>query len=126
MVDATEIKLKKVAVTEEDVCTLLQRYSATTVLSLLREVAQFPEVKIDWQALVEKTKTGIKTAREYQMLWRHLAYRKPLIENVDPEDPPSDDDSDLEYELEARPPVSNEVATEALNCVKVRFNINYI
>uniref|UniRef100_A0A803LK52 Uncharacterized protein n=1 Tax=Chenopodium quinoa TaxID=63459 RepID=A0A803LK52_CHEQI len=73
MVDATEIKLKKVAVTEEDVCTLLQRYSATTVLSLLREVAQFPE----------------------------------------------DDDSDLEYELEARPPVSNEAATEALNCVKV-------
>lgn len=119
MVDAGEKKLKKVAVTEEDVCTLLQRYSASTVLALLREVAQFPEVKIDWQALVKKTKTGIRTAREYQMLWRHLAYRKPLIESVDPEDQPLDDDSDLECELEACPPVSNEAMMEASNCVKV-------
>ncbi|KNA10718.1 hypothetical protein SOVF_141520 [Spinacia oleracea] len=119
MVDAREKKLKKVAVTEEDVCTLLQRYTATTVLALLREVAQFPVVKIDWQALVENSKTGIKTARECQMLWRHLAYRKPLIESVDPEDQPMDDDSDLEYELEACPPVSDEAAIEASNCVKV-------
>lgn len=35
-----------------------------------------------------------------------------------------DDDSDLECELEACPPVINEAAIEASNCVKVRFNIN--
>lgn len=35
-----------------------------------------------------------------------------------------DDDSDLEYELEACPPVSDEAAIEASNCVKVRFDIN--
>ncbi|XP_010692386.2 uncharacterized protein LOC104905510 isoform X1 [Beta vulgaris subsp. vulgaris] len=119
MVDAIDKKLKKVAVTEEDVCTLLQRYSATTVLAVLREIAQFPKVKIDWQLLVKKTKTGITSPREYQMLWRHLAYRQPLIENVGPEDQPLDDDSDLECELEACPPVINEAAIEASNCVKV-------
>lgn len=51
-------------------------------------MAQFVGAKIDWQALVKKTETGIKSAREFQMLWRHLAYRQPLIENIGPEDQP--------------------------------------
>ncbi|KAL2924643.1 Phosphopantetheine adenylyltransferase [Bienertia sinuspersici] len=108
MVDA-----KKGVVTEEDIYTLLQRYSASTVLALLREVSQFPDVKIDWKVLVKETKTGIKSAREYQMLWRHLAYRQPLVQNLGSEDQPLDDDSDLEYDLEACPPVSGETAMEA-------------
>ncbi|KAL2893097.1 Telomeric repeat-binding factor 1 [Bienertia sinuspersici] len=83
MVDA-----KKGVVTEEDIYTLLQRYSASTVLALLREVSQFPDVKIDWKVLVKETKTGIKSAREYQMLWRHLAYRQPLVQNLGSEDQP--------------------------------------
>lgn len=110
---------EKGALTEEDVCTVLQRYSAGTVLALLKEVAQFVDVKIDWRALVEKTETGIKNVREYQMLWRHLAYRQPLIDNIGPEDQPLDDDSDLEYEVEACPAVSTADALEVSNCVKV-------
>ncbi|XP_021752113.1 uncharacterized protein LOC110717663 isoform X2 [Chenopodium quinoa] len=118
MVDKLQTKQLKGAITEEDVCNLLQRYSAGTLLALLKEMAQVVDVKIDWQALMAKTETGIKSAREYQMLWRHLAYRQPLIENVCPEEPPLDDDSDLEYEVEACPPVSTTDATEASNCVK--------
>ncbi|XP_021774839.1 uncharacterized protein LOC110738730 isoform X2 [Chenopodium quinoa] len=118
MVDKLQTKQLKGAITEEDVCNLLQRYSAGTLLALLKEMAQVVDVKIDWQALMAKTETGIKSAREYQMLWRHLAYRQPLIENVSPEEPPLDDDSDLEYEVEACPPVSTADATEASNCVK--------
>lgn len=40
-------------------------------------------MKIDWNALVKKTTTGISSAREYQMLWRHLAYRDSLIDRLD-------------------------------------------
>ncbi|KAI7749400.1 hypothetical protein M8C21_001644, partial [Ambrosia artemisiifolia] len=58
-------------------------YTATTVLSLLREVAQVQEAKIDWNALVKRTKTGITNPREYQMLWRHLAYRQQLIDKLE-------------------------------------------
>lgn len=63
--------------------SLLPRYSATTVLALLQEVAQFPEAKIDWNELVKKTSTGISNAREYQMLWRHLAYRDSLSDKLE-------------------------------------------
>lgn len=62
---------------------LMYRYTATTILALLQEVAQFPGVKIDWNALVKKTSTGISSAREYQMLWRHLAYRHSLVEKLE-------------------------------------------
>lgn len=55
----------------------------TTVLALLREVAQVTDVKIDWNELVKKTTTGITNAREYQMLWRHLAYRHGLVDRLD-------------------------------------------
>ncbi|CAL5432088.1 unnamed protein product [Camellia sinensis] len=48
-------------------------YEATTLLTLLQEVAQIQDVKIDWNALVKKTATGISNVREYQMLWRHLS-----------------------------------------------------
>lgn len=59
------------------------RYTATTVLALLQEVAQSEGVKIDWNALVKKTSTGISNAREYQMLWRYLAYRHTLLETLE-------------------------------------------
>jgi hypothetical protein len=39
--------------------------------------------RIDWRALAAKTATGITSAREYQMLWRYLAYRHDFVENVD-------------------------------------------
>jgi hypothetical protein len=102
-------KNKKGVISEEDVSALLQRYepfsflflstfyfwvikigfffvfryTATTLLALLQEVAQFDGAKIDWNALVKKTSTGISNAREYQMLWRHLAYRHVLPEKFD-------------------------------------------
>ncbi|KAH9325087.1 hypothetical protein KI387_005265, partial [Taxus chinensis] len=49
-------------------------YSATTVLALLQEVSKCANMKFDWNSLVKNTATGISNAREYQMLWRHLAY----------------------------------------------------
>ncbi|KAL6965964.1 hypothetical protein U1Q18_033913 [Sarracenia purpurea var. burkii] len=58
-------------------------YSPTKVLALLGEVAQVPDVKIDWNELAKKTSTGISNAREYQILWRHLAYRDTLADGLD-------------------------------------------
>ena len=58
------------------------------MLSLLQEVAQVEDAKIDWNALVKRTATGITNPREYQMLWRHLAYRDPLLENLEDEAKP--------------------------------------
>lgn len=61
------------------------RYDATTVLTLLQELSNSnnPGGKIDWNELVKRTATGISNAREYQMLWRHLAYRDDLTENLE-------------------------------------------
>lgn len=113
------MKKQKCFVTEEDISTLLQRYSATTVLGMLQEVGQVADEKIDWDALVMKSTTGITNAREYQMLWRHLAYRHVLLDKLEDGAQPLDDDSDLEYELEAFPAVSSEASAEAAACVKV-------
>ncbi|KAL2491241.1 Homeodomain-like superfamily protein [Abeliophyllum distichum] len=119
MVDKSKRKIG--SITEQDVCNLLQMYSATTVLVLLQEVAQVSvsQVKINWNELVKRTSTGISNAREYQMLWRHLAYRDALIDTFDNDAQPLDDESDLEYELEASPVVSNDASLEAAAYVKV-------
>lgn len=111
--------LKKNFLTEEDISTILQRYTATTVLALLQEVAQVQSVKIDWDELVKRTTTGISNAREYQMLWRHLAYHDSMMDRMDDAAQPLDDDSDLECEVEAFPGVSTEASAEAAACVKV-------
>ncbi|KAM7516902.1 hypothetical protein LguiA_006485 [Lonicera macranthoides] len=87
MVEMTK-KQKRGSISEEEVSTILKRYPATTVLTLLQEVAKVADVKIDWNELVKKTNTGISSAREYQMLWRHLAYRNALLERLDEEDQP--------------------------------------
>lgn len=119
MADAPLKKQKQCEFGEEDVCNLFQRYTAAQVLAFLREIAQSPGVKIDWNDLVKNTASGLTNARECQILWRHLAYRQPLPEKMEEQgDQPLDDDSDLEYELEASPPVSTELAMEAANCVK--------
>ncbi|KAL2544573.1 uncharacterized protein Fot_13806 [Forsythia ovata] len=118
MADKTK-KRKTGSISEEDVSTLLQRYSAQTVLALLQEVAQVPEKKIDWNAMVKNTTTGISNPREYQMLWRHLAYRVDLVDSLSDAADPLDDDSDLEFDLEAFPAVSRETSSEAAACVKV-------
>ncbi|KAL8521677.1 hypothetical protein ACS0TY_011984 [Phlomoides rotata] len=116
---------KKDSVTEEDASKLLQRYSMNTVLGLLQEVEEAAGEKIDWRQLVKKTKTGISGAREYQMLWRHLAYGETLIDQIDPDADPLDDGSDLEYEVEAFPPISREASAEATACVKVLIGSGY-
>ncbi|KAI3849203.1 hypothetical protein MKX03_030196 [Papaver bracteatum] len=113
---------RKGFISEEDIASVLTRYSAPTILALLKEVAQYPDVKIDWNVLVKKTTTGITNAWEYQRLWRHLAYCDKLPETVEEkleEQPLEDDDSDLEYELEALRPVNDEASLEAAACVKV-------
>ncbi|KAK4389038.1 hypothetical protein Sango_2240800 [Sesamum angolense] len=108
MVDKSR-KRKKGSVSEEDVSTLLERYSVW---------AQVAGEKIDWHEMVKNTATGISGAREYQMLWRHLAYGETLIDQFDHDADLMDDDSDLEYELEAFPAVGREASTEAAACVK--------
>ncbi len=65
------------------ICGFLFRYPATTVLALLQEVAHCAEMKMDWNALVKNTSTGISDAREYQMLWRHLAYHHALVQKFE-------------------------------------------
>ncbi|KAF5740145.1 hypothetical protein HS088_TW11G00211 [Tripterygium wilfordii] len=122
----TPAKKQKGLVSEGDISTLLQRYNATALLALLQEVAQSPEVKIDWEALVKKTSTGISNAREYQMLWRHLAYCHPMLDKLDDGAQPLDDDSDLEYEVEAFPGVTSEASTEAAACVKVLIASDFL
>ncbi|XP_065043220.1 uncharacterized protein LOC135676218 isoform X2 [Musa acuminata AAA Group] len=110
---------RKVGISEEDVSLLLQRYNPTTILTLLQEVSEAAGVRIDWNALVKRTATGITSAREYQMLWRHLAYHHTLLETIEDGAEPLDDESDLELEIEAVPAVSGETLSEAAACVKV-------
>ncbi|RZC55636.1 hypothetical protein C5167_014500 [Papaver somniferum] len=119
MASSNNTKRRKGLISEEDIASLLKRYSAPTILAVLKEVAQFPDVKIDWNVLVTKSATGISNAWEYQMLWRHLAYCSVLPETVEEKPEPLDDDSDLEYELETFPPASDEASLEAAACVKV-------
>ncbi|XP_020573705.1 uncharacterized protein LOC110020075 [Phalaenopsis equestris] len=105
---------------EDEVYALVQRYGASTIFTLLQEISLAAEkdVTIDWRTLVKATSTGISNAQEYQMLWRHLAYRVPLEKVEDGGDPLSDE-SDLEFELEATPNLSEELSTEVDCCVKV-------
>ncbi|WVY90388.1 hypothetical protein V8G54_035902, partial [Vigna mungo] len=108
----------KVPFSAEDTASLLQRYDAPTVLTLLQELANYPYSKFNWNDLAAKTSTGISNAREYQMLWRHLAYGHSMA-NLDDDAQPLDDDSDLESEREALPRLNKETATEAAAFVKV-------
>ncbi|KAJ4878387.1 Homeodomain-like superfamily protein [Raphanus sativus] len=98
-----------------------KEYDTTTILKLLQEMAYYAELKMDWNELVKKTSTGITSAREYQLLWRHLAYRDSLLPMDDDSAAPllQDDDSDMEFELEASPPVSVDAVSEAVAHVKV-------
>lgn len=52
------------------------------MLALLQEVAVVSERKIDWNAMVKNTSTGIYNPREYQKLWRHLAYGDDLVDSL--------------------------------------------
>ncbi|KAH0921129.1 hypothetical protein HID58_021147 [Brassica napus] len=113
-------KRRKITISEGDIASLLQRYDAKTILRLLQEMAFYSDVeKMDWNEMVRKTTTGITNAREYQMLWRHLSYRDPLLHVVEDDAHPLDDDSDMECELEASPEVSVEASVEAVAHVKV-------
>ncbi|KAL0794656.1 hypothetical protein Bca101_066033 [Brassica carinata] len=129
MVDSGNNKRRKRTISEGDIATLLPRYDAKTILRLLQEMSFYSDVKMDWNELVKKTTTGITNAREYQMLWRHLSYRDPLLPVEDDDAQPLDDDSDMECELEASPEVSGETSVEAIAHVKKstpteRINVN--
>ncbi|GFP81620.1 hypothetical protein PHJA_000305300 [Phtheirospermum japonicum] len=124
MVDKSK-KRKKGSIGEENISTVLRRYSVNTVLSLLQEVSQAAGEKINWHEMVKNTATGISGAREYQMLWRHLAYGEALVDQIDHDQNPMDDGSDLEYELEAFPAPGREASAEAAACVKVLVSSGY-
>ncbi|KQJ99828.1 hypothetical protein BRADI_3g45450v3 [Brachypodium distachyon] len=105
---------------EDDVFLILYKYAPATILTALQEVAQHTKGrKIDWRALVAKTTTGITSAREYQMLWRHFAYGHEFVENVDDSAQPLGDDSDLECEIEPVPTPRNEDIAEASGFAKL-------
>ncbi|CAN6278813.1 unnamed protein product [Urochloa humidicola] len=106
---------RKRPLSEDDVYLLLHRYAPGTILTALQEVAQHVEggKRIDWKAMVGKSATGITSAREYQMLWRHFAYNHDLDETVNTGDQPLGDDSDLELELEPVPNPTQEALSEA-------------
>ncbi|CAD6244199.1 unnamed protein product [Miscanthus lutarioriparius] len=105
---------RKRHLSEDDVYLLLHRYAPGTILTALQEVAQHAEGRrIDWRAVVGKSATGITSAREYQMLWRHFAYRHDLEDSVDAGEEPLGDDSDLELELEPNPIPTKEALSEA-------------
>nr|CAB3446850.1 unnamed protein product [Digitaria exilis] len=105
---------RKRPLSEDDVYLLLHRYAPGTILTALQEVAQHAEGRrIDWRAVVAKSATGITSAREYQMLWRHFAYNHDLVETVDADDEPLGDDSDLELEPEPVPNPTKEALSEA-------------
>ncbi|XP_020588579.1 uncharacterized protein LOC110030282 isoform X2 [Phalaenopsis equestris] len=109
---------KRGYLSEDDCFFLFHRYNLTVIITLLKEIFEFADVKIDWKALVKSSSTGISNAQEYQMLWRHLAYCEPLCENL-VGDEAREDDSDLEFELEAVPPVSAEALLQAIECFEV-------
>ncbi|XP_042013608.1 uncharacterized protein LOC121761950 isoform X2 [Salvia splendens] len=112
------------ATVEENTANLLERYSEQTVLQLLQEVDKSAAPKIDWHEMVKNTRTGISNAREYQMLWRHLAYGHDLADQLDDSNP-LDDDSDLEKEIEADPEASPKSKAEAAACVNVLATSEY-
>ncbi|XP_074558169.1 uncharacterized protein LOC141814066 [Curcuma longa] len=111
--------MKKITISEEDAFIVSQRYSPSTILTLLQEVDQVAKAKMDWNALVKNTATGITNAREYQMLWRHLAYRHTLLDNIEEGAEPLDDESDLEVEVVSVPPMIEDTLCEATKCVQV-------
>uniref|UniRef100_A0A453PSY0 Uncharacterized protein n=1 Tax=Aegilops tauschii subsp. strangulata TaxID=200361 RepID=A0A453PSY0_AEGTS len=106
---------------EDDLYLILHKYSPATILTALQEVTQHAQRRsIDWRALVAKTATGITSAREYQMLWRYIAYGYDFVENVEDGSPqPLGDESDLECEIEPSPKPSNEAAAEASRFAKI-------
>ncbi|KAJ0254514.1 SANT/Myb domain-containing protein [Hirschfeldia incana] len=119
MVDSSNNnRKKKEFISEEDMSTLLQRYDTVMILKLLQEMAYYDEPKMDWNEMVKKTSTGITNPRDYQLLWRHLAYRDSLL-RTDHNALPLDDDSDMDCELETSPPVNVDAVAEAVAHVKV-------
>ncbi|XP_024542616.1 mucin-2-like [Selaginella moellendorffii] len=107
---------RKGFIAEGDVTLLLKRYDSSTILSLLYEVSKQAGGRVSWDEIVKDSNTGIKNAREYQALWRHLAYRKELDPDGE-ELPLEDDDSDLEFDVEAFPSVSSEASADAASYV---------
>ncbi|XP_004490489.3 uncharacterized protein [Cicer arietinum] len=110
----------KLSFTEEDSLFLLEKYDASTVLKLLQEIANHAHWKINWNELVNKSSTGISSAKEYRILWRHLAYGYPLIDDYfeNQYSSPMDDDSDLECERETLPAIPQQTALQASACVE--------
>ncbi|MCO5593756.1 hypothetical protein L7F22_047773 [Adiantum nelumboides] len=106
-------------ISEADVALLLRRYTTSTILTLLQEVSNTAGSKVDWTSVVRNSNTGINSAREYQALWRHLAYRANLPDNSEFDAEVLEDESDLEFEVEPLPGVGPDVAANVAACVKV-------
>lgn len=59
------------------------RYTASTVLSLLHEICCSADPNLNWSVLAKNSNSGINNAKEYQSLWRHLAYRTNIPESFE-------------------------------------------
>ncbi|KAK1661536.1 hypothetical protein QYE76_049695 [Lolium multiflorum] len=111
---------RKRDLSEDDAYLILHKYTPAKILTALQEVSQQAERRrIDWRALAAKTATGITSAREYQMLWRYLAYRHDFVENVDRSAQPLGDESDLECDIEPCPTPRSEAVAQASGLAKV-------
>ncbi|KAH7331902.1 hypothetical protein KP509_20G056700 [Ceratopteris richardii] len=110
--------VRKIFISEGDVSQLLRRYTANTILTLLREIYCADGTKLDWRSMVKNTNTGIDNPKEYQTLWRHFAYGAMLQDSFEDDAEPLDDESDLDCEVEPFPAVSPDIAANVAACVK--------
>ncbi|XP_024383369.1 uncharacterized protein [Physcomitrium patens] len=108
----------KLPFADTDLAPLVKRYSASTIVTMLREIARCKSPKLDWVMLCKSTVTGITNPKEYQAVWRSLAYRAELEDSFEDNEAPLDDDSDLDVELDPVPTVSAAVAESISSFVK--------
>jgi hypothetical protein len=67
---------------------LVGRYSSSTIVTMLREIARCKSAKLDWVVLCKGTATGIRNPKEYQAVWRSIAYHSELDDSFEGNESP--------------------------------------
>ncbi|KAG0622023.1 hypothetical protein M758_3G065300 [Ceratodon purpureus] len=108
----------KVPFADSDLTPLTKRYSSSMIVTMLREISRCKSAKLDWVMLCKGTATGITNPKEYQAVWRSIAYHAELDDSFDGNESPLEDDSDIEVDLDPLPSVSPAVAESLSSFVK--------
>ena len=66
----------------------LGRYSSGAIVTMMREIAKCKSAKLDWAVLCKGTATGITNPKEYQAVWRSIAYHTELDDSFEDNDSP--------------------------------------